>query len=66
MGLGAMNIVQNGQPLRPVTEASTDLRLSRIWDMADMVQCRTWQNKQEPHPFESGCGVLAQGSASED
>jgi hypothetical protein len=61
-----MNIVQAGQLLRPVTEASTARGLSRMRDMADMLQRRTGQNKQDPHHFEVGCGVLTEGSPSDE
>jgi hypothetical protein len=61
-----MNILQAGRLLRPATEASTARGVSRMWDMADMLIRITCQNEHEPHPFESGCGGLAGGSASDE
>jgi hypothetical protein len=66
MGVDATNVVQTGQWLQPVTEASTTLGLSRMEEMANMLQRRTCQNKEEPHPFEVGyelwCSALDEPS----
>jgi hypothetical protein len=61
-----MDIPQTGQLPRPVTGDSGGYGPGRVWDVAHLLQRRTCQSKQEPHPFASGCGVLAEGSVNDE